>query len=148
MKSLFSDDHRALLHVRINRLSRDSRRQWGRMTSSQMVCHLTDSIESAFDTEDEPPGTGALSRQPLKWLVINVLPWPRGKMESPPRLQRRQPTTWDTDVAALHAMMDRLAARAPEGPWPPSDVFGRLTRAEWGALLFTHADHHLKQFGV
>jgi hypothetical protein len=27
-------------------------------------------------------------------------------------------------------------------------VFGPLTGADWGALLRTHIDHHLKQFGV
>ena len=148
MASLFDDQDRAALHRRIDRLTPDSARRWGRMSVQQMVCHLTDSVESAYDRDTEPPGTGALSRQPLKWLVLNVLPWPRGKMQSPERLTRRRPTTLDADVAALHAMMDRLAARAPEEPWPASEVFGRLSRREWGALLHTHIDHHLKQFGV
>ena len=148
MASLFDDRARAALHRRIDRLTPESARRWGRMSVQQMVCHLTDSVESAYDADTEPPGTGALSRQPLKWLVLNVLPWPRGKMQSPERLTRRKPTTWAADVAALHAMMDRLATRDPAGPWPASEVFGTLSRREWGALLHTHINHHLKQFGV
>ena len=80
--------------------------------------------------------------------MLNVLPWPKGKMQSPERLTRRKPTSWAADVAALHGMMDRLATRDPVGPWPASEVFGALSRREWGALLHTHINHHLKQFGV
>ena len=118
------------------------------MTVQEMVCHLTDAVESAWDPDTEPPGTGPLSRQPLRWLVLHVLPWPRAKMQSPERLRRRRPTTWDADVAALHAMIDRLAERDPAEHWPSSEVFGPLTRREWGALLHAHLNHHLRQFGV
>jgi hypothetical protein len=148
MPSLFDARRRAALHRRIDRLTPDAAPRWGRMAAPQMVCHLTDSVESAFDADTEPPGTGALARQPLKWLVLNVLPWPRGKMQSPARLTRRQPSGWHEDVAELHAMMDRLAARDAGASWPASEVFGALSRREWGALLHTHIDHHLKQFGV
>lgn len=148
MRSLFDASDRDALHRRIDRLTPDSPRRWGRMTAPQMVAHLTDAVESAFDEDLEPPGRGALSRQPLKWLVLGVLPWPRGRMQSPERLTRRRPTTWAADVAALHAMIERLAARDPAEPWPASEVFGVLSRREWGALLHTHIDHHLKQFGA
>lgn len=148
MQSIFSDTERLRLHRRIDALTPRASRKWGRMTAHEMVCHLTDSVESAFDEEQEALGTGALARQPLKWLVINVLPWPKGKMESPERLRRRKPTDWSTDVRALHDALDRLAARSADARWPASDVFGALTRSEWGALLRTHMNHHLKQFGV
>jgi hypothetical protein len=42
----------------------------------------------------------------------------------------------------------RHAARDPRASWPASDVFGTLSRAGWGALLRTHINHHLKQFGA
>ena len=148
MRTLFDDRERAALHRRIDALVPDAPRRWGRMSAHQAVCHLTDAIESAFDADDEVPGTGLLARQPLKWLVLAVLPWPKGTMESPPRLLRRHPSTWDADVAALHDAIDRLAARDAGASWPASDVFGRLSRGEWGQLLRTHLDHHLRQFGV
>jgi hypothetical protein len=148
MQSIFSDHERRRLHCRIDALTPDAPRRWGRMTAHQMVCHLTDSVESAFDEEAEAPGTGPLSREPLKWLVLHVLPWPKGKMESPERLTRRRPTVWDADVRALHDALERLAARDPSAHWPPSDVFGTLSRREWGALLRTHINHHLRQFGA
>lgn len=148
MHSIFSERERRRIHRRIETLTPGAARLWGRMSPHQMVCHLIDSVESAFDDETEAAGTGPLSRQPLKWLVLNALPWPKGKMESPPRLTRRRPGVWDTDIGALHDALDRLAERDPGASWPPSDVFGTLSRKEWGRLLRTHMDHHLKQFGA
>ena len=148
MPSLFDDTRREALHRRIDRLSPESARQFGRMSVEQMVCHLIDAVESAFDDDTEPPGTGALSRQPLKWLILNALPWPKEKGKSPARLQQRKPTTLAADVAALHDAIERLAARDPRATWPSSEVFGSLTRDEWGALLHAHCNHHLKQFSV
>jgi hypothetical protein len=148
MASLFNDQHRARLHQRIDRLTPSVPHKWGRMSVQQMVCHLIDSVESAWDPDTDAPGTGLLSRQPLKWLVLRALPWPKGKMESPERLTRRKPADWSADVATLHALIDRLATRSATEPWPASDVFGALTREDWGALLHAHIHHHLKQFGV
>jgi hypothetical protein len=148
MRTIFRDRDRTRLHHRIDTLTPESPRRWGRMTPHEMLCHLTDAVESAFDAESETPGTGALSRQPLKWLVLNLLPWPKGKMASPPRLTRRRPGSWELGRAALHDALERLAARDPRAHWPASDVFGTLSRAEWGALLHTHVDHHLRQFGA
>jgi hypothetical protein len=141
-----SDRHR--LHQRIDRLTPGAARRWGRMTVQQMVCHLIDSVEGAWDPDTEPPGTGLLSKQPLKWLVLSVLPWPKGKMESPERLTRRTPGEWSADVAALHGLIDRLAERPTSEQWPASEVFGPLSRDQWGALLHAHINHHLTQFGV
>jgi hypothetical protein len=118
------------------------------MGIQQMMCHLIDAVESSFDPDAELPGTGLLSRQPLKWLVLNVLPWPKGKMQSPERLMRRRPSGWHRDLAALHEILDRVAARDLSATWPASEVFGRLSRREWGALLHTHINHHLSQFSV
>jgi hypothetical protein len=148
MASLFDTSERVRIHNRIDLLRPDGSPRWGRMAVQQMVCHLIDSVESSWDADTEPPGTGALSRQPLKWLVLRVLPWPKGKMESPARLTRRQPAQWSADIAALHAIIDQLAQRGAGEQWPASEVFGSLSRDDWGALLHAHINHHLKQFGV
>jgi hypothetical protein len=139
---------REALLRRLATLTPETPPRWGRLTAPRMLCHLVDSVESAFDAPSEPPGTGPLSRQPLKWLVLHVLPWPRGRMVSPARLTQRQPTSWAQDVAALRHALERVATRGTDAPWPPSEVFGHLSRAEWGALLGTHIDHHLRQFGA
>jgi hypothetical protein len=138
MASLLRHTHRSRLHQRIDQLTPDAARRWGRMTAQQMVCHLIDSVESAWDTDTEPPGTGPLSREPLKWLVLRALPWPKGKMESPERLTRRKPAEWNADIATLHALIDRIASRSTVDQWPASEVFGSLSLVRTGEHYFTH----------
>jgi hypothetical protein len=148
MRSIFNEHERRRLLRRLDTLSPETPARWGRMNAHQMVCHLIDAVESSFAPSPPTVATGPLTRAPLKWLVINVLPWPRGKLESPPDLLVTVPTDWDADMARLHTAVERVAARGAAGAWPASDVFGSLSGREWGALLRTHMNHHLRQFGA
>jgi hypothetical protein len=65
-------------------------------------------------------------------------------MQNPARLTPQQPAALNADVAPLHGMIDRLAARDPAATWPPSEVFGTLVRREWDALLHAHLDLRLR----
>jgi hypothetical protein len=146
MRTIFSDRERDALLRRIDTLTPESPRQWGRMSAHQMVCHLTAAINSGYAPPPARPATGPLTHFPLNWLVINVLPWPKGKLESPPELFDWVPTTWEADVAALRSALERAAARGPDAPWPATPVFGAISGRSWGALLRKHIDHHLRQF--
>lgn len=42
---------------------------------------------------------------------------------------------------------ERSAARGPHAQWPATPTFGPISGRSWGALLRTHLDHHLRQFG-
>ncbi len=94
------------------------------------------------------PPSGPFSRLPMNWLVIHVLPWPKGKGKSPREFLATRPTTWASDVNALRDLVERFSARGPNAPWPPSRVFGRISGQSWGVLQHKHLDHHLRQFGV
>jgi hypothetical protein len=43
-KSLADSGERVSIMARLRRLAPDSRRQWGKMTSHQAICHLSDSF--------------------------------------------------------------------------------------------------------
>jgi hypothetical protein len=113
-----------------------------------MLCHLTDAITSSEAPSPAHPASGPLTWTPIKQLVIYVMPWPRGKLDSPPDLLMSKPTSWEADVARFRLALEAMAARGPDGTWPASDVFGPLSGHDWGALLRTHINHHFTQFGV
>lgn len=149
MRTIFDDIERKRLLRRLDALAPDSSPRWGRMNASQMVCHLTDAINSSFATSPHIPASGPLTWPPLKQLIIYLLPWPRGKLQSPPDLLVTQPMTWEHDTSQFRCALERVAARGRSDiDWPSSDVFGTLSRRDWGALLRTHINHHFQQFGV
>lgn len=148
MLTIYDSEERSSLLRRLHALTPESPARWGRMSASQMVCHLIAAFRASLKELPVGPATGPLSHFPLNWLVIHALPWPPGKAESPPEFLTVPVTTWPADVATLQSLIDRAAAQGPGASWPPSRVFGRISGATWGVLHRKHIDHHLRQFGV
>jgi hypothetical protein len=147
MPTLFDDDARAGIRARIDRLAPDRRPLWGKMDAGQMIVHLTAQLRTGLGELACARKKTPLDNWLMRRLIIYVLPWPRGAPTAPEFLA--QPTaTWDEDVAALRAAIDRFAARGPGAAWPPHPAFGPLTGRMWGVLAWRHLDHHLRQFGA
>jgi hypothetical protein len=118
------------------------------MTAPEMVAHLIAALRAALGDLPIGPPRGPWSRPPLNWLVIYVLPWPKGKTQSPPELLNARPTTWAADGQTLRSLLLQCGERGPRGAWPLSAAFGRLSGRAWGVMMRKHLDHHLRQFGV
>ena len=64
---------------RVARVRQDGKPHWGRMSASQMLCHLSDSFRAALGEKRVSPDTGVLQRTVVKWLALYVpIPWPKG----------------------------------------------------------------------
>lgn len=148
MGSIFDERDRAQILRRIDRLTADRHPSWGRFTAPEMVCHVSCGLRQGLGEYDAGPPSGPLQFPPLNWLLIHVLPWPKGKTKSPPEFLAVRPTTWAADLAALRRLVDRFGERGADADWPPSKVFGRIAGRSWGALQYKHLNHHLTQFGV
>jgi hypothetical protein len=92
MGTIFNDSERRRLVQRLRTLSQNTPRRWGKMTAHQMVCHLKDAVESGLHDSSQAVGRGVLARFPVKQLVIYILPWPKGRLQSPPELFTTSPT--------------------------------------------------------
>ena len=146
--SIFDANTRDAVLERINRLSPDRKPLWGRFTASEMVCHASCQLRQGLRELQTALPSGPLSHAPTNWLLIHVLPWPKGKAQSPPEFLATRATTWKVDVNRLRDLVRRFSDRGPKGDWPPSRVFGRISGRSWGVLAHKHLDHHLRQFGV
>ena len=148
MPSLFDPHVRTAILDRLGRLTPDRKPVWGRFTTNEMVCHVSCGLRQGLGELEAGPPSGPLARFPLNWLMIHVLPWPKGKGQSPPEFLATRPTTWAADVRRLRDLIARFTARGSAAPWPPSRVFGRISGSSWGVLQHKHLDYHLRQFGV
>jgi hypothetical protein len=93
----------------------------------------------------------------LRWTIGPLVKKMIFKDDEP--MRRNSPTVKglvvqdDRDLGAernrLYAMIDRFVGAGPDGcTRHPHSFLGRLTPEEWGALMYKHLDHHLRQFGV
>jgi hypothetical protein len=141
---------RAALAARLARLTPETPARWGAFTAPRMLAHVLDATRMYLGELSCRPRDRALFRTALvQWLVIDVLPFPRGAPTARELLERPPAPTFDADRQALLALLDRFDAAHPQAPtrWPAHPLFGPLTAAQWGRLGYKHTDHHLRQFG-
>ncbi len=128
MSTLFDTRDRAAILERITRLTEDRRPSWGRFTAPEMVCHVSTGLRNGLDEVDLGPSVRPLNRWPINWLVIHVVPWPKGA-KTPPEMLATKSTTWSADVAALRDLIQRFGARDPRGAWPRPTASSTRPRA-------------------
>jgi hypothetical protein len=151
MKSLAHAEDAAHLIGRLRRLRPDSPARWGRMSASQMVCHVADALRMALGRKDASRVGGVLHRTVVKWTVLYVpLRWPPG-IPTRPELDQHgggtAPAEFAADVREVESLLALVAAdRAPLQPRHP--IFGRMSRRGWLRWAYLHTDHHLRQFGM
>ena len=145
--SIFDPTARQALLARIDRLAPDAPAAWGQFTAPKMVAHLHDSVRMALGDIVIPRRKSFLSNPLMRYLIIHVVPFPKGAPTAP-ALLKRPPDDWRSDVAALKQLIDRAAANEAAGAWQPHPAFGEISTRDWGVLLHKHIAHHLTQFGA
>jgi len=150
MKTLFDTACIEELQYRLARLQPGSARQWGKMSSAQMLAHCTKGLEMAAG-EIRPP------RALVGRIIGRVVK--RAVLRDDKPMYRNSPTAKElvmegdcnfaVDQARLSRLIGSVAAAGPAGCTShPHTFFGPLTPDEWGILMYKHLDHHLRQFGV
>lgn len=151
MKSLWRDSARAELLARLGRLSKDSRRRWGRMSVLEMLAHVNDTFRMAAGEltaeRRRGPLVWLLRLPPLKYLAACCLPFGRG-LPTAPELVSRAPNDFESEMRQLQASLNASPARSRDAAWGEHPFFGPLPNWAWGVLGYRHISHHLRQFGV
>lgn len=151
-KNILDAEARATILVRIGKMKPDAAAVWGKMNAAQCMCHMADQLRMLLNELPTADRSTFMSRTLVKTLVMAGMPAPKGKVPTAPEIDQvsagTKPTTFEADRKALLHLIDRYLA-TPEGfAYQVHPFFGRLTRRQWGKLIWSHLDHHLGQFGV
>ena len=148
MPSLHDPDDYRIALARVERLSPEQRRRWGRMSVDQMLCHLSDYFDLALGRTTAKPFGNVLTQAAVRWVVLTVgMRFPRN-VRTLPEFQQTSPQVFDRDHARLRECLQEFHERRDRTEWPRNPAFGKLTGVQWGRLTWLHVDHHLRQFGV
>lgn len=146
MKTLFDERHRHGLLARIDRVTADSRPQWGKMNAEMMLAHLVASMRMAAGELPTKSKKLFIRFFPLRELLVYWLPWPKGVPTAEELLPSDRGTVEDNKREL--ARLIRTVGESTSTTWPTHPAFGNLGRRGWGVLTWRHLDHHLRQFGV
>ncbi len=139
------------LRARIQALTPQNTRLWGTMTTEQMLAHCSDQIRIALGELPCKDISSFFSRTFIKWLVLYVLPIPKGVKTvkelnfakgggTPPSPE------WETEKNTLLAYLEKLAQSSEN--LDPHPAFGALSKTQWAIIAYAHCDYHLRQFSA
>ena len=149
MKNLFEPADVSEVMERLDTLTPESPRLWGKMTAPQAVAHCCISLQTAVG--DHLPKQMWLGRLIGPLVVKRVLGEKPVGRNSPtdPTFVVRDSRDLDAERERLKGLIWRFhAGGAKDCSTHPHSFFGKLTPEEWARLMYKHLDHHLQQFGA
>jgi len=138
--------YRSDVVTRIRSLRADSPRQWGKMSADQMLWHVNCALENALGQRDIPRAKIPIPRPVLKFMVMK-LPWRKGSPTAPEFIASGN-YDFDSERDRCVRLIDALAAKSMDAPWPEHPAFGRMSGRDVSQLHAKHLNHHLTQFSV
>lgn len=147
MKSLLTDAGHLEIKNRLNQLTENSERRWGKMTVGQMAWHCQYPLKLAIKNKENSSKGNWFIRTFFKKSLYNDKPW-RKNLPTAPQLKAKEDKNFDTEITILKELVGTFNTLATRDIWYPHPAFGPLTKEQWGQLQYKHLDHHLKQFGV
>lgn len=149
MNNLFNPSDVSEILNRIEKLTPNSQRQWGKMNVAQMLAHCNISMETAI-------GKNSISRVFIGRIIGNLL---KPKVLSEKPFGKNSPTDKSyifpsslnfkeeqaKVVASIKTFSEGGPTRCTKHPHP---FFGNFTPEQWAIFQWKHLDHHLRQFSV
>lgn len=136
---------------RINKLTSESQRQWGKMSVSQMMAHCSVAYETIYEPGKHPP-PNFLMKFFLKTFVRKVVTGDKPlKKNSPtaPYFIMSSEKEFEAEKLRLIAYIQKTQQLGEvEFDGKENMSFGTMSATEWSNMMYKHLDHHLQQFGV
>jgi len=137
----------------LERLPRDAKPLWGRMTAGDLTGHLLATLRYSLGqiSTTLPSQTAPLPGWLLRWLFLEV------GMKMPKNIRFRGTRGEELPLPKVEGSIDELrialldvwGADVRRVPTPPPHPYlGRLTLKQWKKFHVLHIRHHLSQFGL
>lgn len=138
------------IKTRLADLKRDDLPLWGKMNVGEMLCHAADQVKLATGEIKCEDRSRFITRTLVKRLILMGMKAPKGKVETlpevNPHLLGSKPVNFESDRDYLLRKIQEFIG-FDEKNIQPHAMFGKLSKKQWGKLIYTHLDHHLSQFG-
>ena len=149
MKTVFDTGTHGELLERLNKLTPDSERQWGKMSPGQMMEHTARALEMATGSV---PMKQAFIGKAIGWIFkskfLGEKPFPKNSPTGPTLIIKDDPDFEQTRVRLSALITDFHGLGESRTDGNIHGFFGPLTGKQWGETQYKHVDHHLRQFGL
>lgn len=150
MPSLFNKENSQEFIRRINQLSPQTQRLWGKMSVDQMLAHCQAPLHIAHGSLKPKinPIVKFLFAKGAKKQLLSNEPFKKNLPTFGEALVADQ-RVFDAEKQKLISMIEDFQKKGPDAIIKdPHPFFGELTVSQWDHMQVKHLDHHLRQFGV
>lgn len=140
-----------MIRHRLAALTPDSRRRWGALEPAPLLRHLRAALEMSLGDFECPDGSNFFTRSFLvRWLVLEVLSWPKGKIKVPEQLTPTGSGSLEEELRLLEEALDRFVSTAEQEPERMANhpLFGPQPLSRWARFHGRHLEHHFQQYGL
>jgi len=146
VKNLFDPSVKQEIIERINKLTGQTQRQWGKMNVSQMLAHVQLPISCAYGTHQVK---GSFLLKLLGPLFKSVLYNDKPYKQSLPTDKSYVVVDSKDFEKEKQGLLEKLSKFSSDRiVLENHPVWGKMTKEQWSKATWKHLDHHLKQFGV
>ena len=150
MKNILDSQTKEEIFQRIDKLTLQSKAQWGKMNVNQGLRHMAMAFQiptgELQTTIVNPP---KIPKWLLKFFLLNMKP-PKSGAETFKETNmvgtNTNPEDFDAEKINLKNKIEKFIAT--NNLIPENQFVGKFSRNDWGKLNYNHTDHHLRQFGV
>ena len=136
---------------RINNLTPETQRKWGKMSVDQVLAHLNVAYDLTFTSEKFPkPSFIAkfLLSIFVKPKITNEIPYKQSLPTSPVFIITDE-RNFEEEKSKLIGNIQRVQQLGREAIEGKENInFGKMTAQGWNNMFAKHLNHHLDQFGV
>ncbi|WP_339628425.1 DUF1569 domain-containing protein [uncultured Maribacter sp.] len=147
MKSLLTEDGYQEIKGRIEQLTENAKKGWGKMSVGQMCWHCQYPLKLAITNKPNTSKGSWFVKTFFKKSLYNDKPW-RKNLPTAPQLKTKENKDFTSELEILKSLVNELYALRDREVWSPHPAFGTFTKEQWGQMQYKHLDHHLTQFGV
>jgi len=148
MKTIFDEETRNELIVRIENIPENAQAQWGKMNLYQMLTHCStweEWIQGKGNPVYKQVFIGKIfGRIGLRRMIRDDKPIDKGAPTS--EQFKIKETTGDISKKKAEWIQLIQSYENYSNPSFIHDFFGKMTKEEIGLLAYKHTDHHLRQF--
>lgn len=149
MNNLFNESDVLEILQRIEKLSPNSQRQWGKMNVAQMLAHCNKSVETAMGMNFmKRLFIGRIIGTLLKSMVVGKKPFGKNSPTDKSYIFPDDLEFEDVKLKTTTSVRNFFEGGPLKCTTHPHPFFGQFTPEEWAVFQWKHLDHHLRQFGV
>lgn len=149
MKTLFNPIVNEEILERIGKLNASSQPEWGKMNVTQMLAHLSLSLQINFGEIELKRGfLGLFFSGISRRILLSTKPFPR-HLPADKKAISTEVFGFTEERLRTENLIKRYLADGVKGlSKKPHNILGKISPEESSFLSYKHLDHHLRQFGV